>query len=223
MPIPQPFSDQFPLGENFKSHIRDQIEDSKNYYMLGFRPGYALQAQELNELQELFYVQQTLSLNLISNWSTTSTGVPVNLNGLPWNGATPLSPNLVTYSSGTGTLTFKQGWYLLKHTDFNAGLAVWAYNNTETVINNVLSSRLYGIIVDDPTVIRCTNSATFGPLEDNELQDDTGYNVINGPCGASRMKINNITFALEPPSSSNFLPIVNTTAPITFLNNVQVP
>ena len=221
MPIPQPFSDDFPLSENFKSRVRDQIEDSKNYYMLGFKPGYALQAQELNELQEIFYIQQTLSLNLISNWSTTSAGTALDLNGLPWNGCTPFSPNLVNYSDST--LTFKVGWYLLKHVNFNAGLAVWIYNNQEQVIENVIAGRFYGIILDDPKVIRCTNSANVGPDEDQELQDDTGYNVINGPCGASRMKINNITFGLEPGTSANFLPIVDTSNTVTFLNSVQVP
>jgi len=45
---------------------------SKNYKHVAFRPGYALQAAELNELQEQFQLQMTLTMNMYHNWITSS-------------------------------------------------------------------------------------------------------------------------------------------------------
>ena len=42
---------------------------SDNYVLLGFRAGYALQASELNEVQEHFFLQQTLTTTMLCNWA----------------------------------------------------------------------------------------------------------------------------------------------------------
>ena len=196
MPIPTPFSDSFPLKDPpFNSRIRDQINTAKNYYMLGFKPGFPLQAQELNEIQEIFYVQQTLTLNLISNWSA---GSGSGLNGAPWNGCTPLSPSLVVKTAGSNELTLKAGWYLLKQQTFASGLGIWVYKNTDSVLNANVSG-FYGVNVLTPTTIQCTTKLPSQEAagEDATLQDSSNLNVINGPCGAARIKIEDLVFAFN--------------------------
>lgn len=195
MTIPTPFTDQFPLKDPpFNSRVRDQIDSAKNYYMLGFKPGFPLQAQELNELQEIFYIQQTLTLSLISNWSTdTLTAEAKDLNGAPWNGCTPLSPSLVT-KSGTN-ITFNAGWYLLKKPEFASGLGIWVYNDSPITFSITFGAD-YGVNADAPSVVQCTTKLPGQEAagEDATLQDSSGLSVINGPCGAARKAIENITF-----------------------------
>jgi len=46
----------------------------KNYQFIAFRPGFPLQASELNEMQEHFQMQLTLSIAMMHNWITSGTG-----------------------------------------------------------------------------------------------------------------------------------------------------
>jgi len=46
----------------------------ENYSMLGFRPGFSLQASELNEIQENFQMQMTLTTTMMHNWITSGAG-----------------------------------------------------------------------------------------------------------------------------------------------------
>jgi len=198
MSIPTPFSDSFPLKDPpFNSRIRDQINTAKNYYMLGFKPGFPLQAQELNEIQEIFYVQQTLTLNLISNWSA---GSGSGLNGAPWEGCTPLSPSLVVKTAGIPELTLKAGWYLLKDSTFASGLGVWVYKNSDSILNYTPSTfGYYGVTVPAPTIIQCTTKLPGQEAigEDATLQDSSGLSVINGPCGSARIKMEDMIFEVN--------------------------
>ena len=49
-------------------------EDTKNYQFVAFRPGFSLQASELNEIQEHFQMQLTLSISMMHNWITSGRG-----------------------------------------------------------------------------------------------------------------------------------------------------
>ena len=54
-----PLATPFPLkGTPFYSRISDQLTSDPviNYYAIAFNPGYPLQASELNEFQELFFL-----------------------------------------------------------------------------------------------------------------------------------------------------------------------
>ena len=65
MPTTTPFNPSLPLyPEPYYSRITDNLDttgagldDIKNYWLTGFKPGFPLQASELNELQEQFYIQ----------------------------------------------------------------------------------------------------------------------------------------------------------------------
>tara|TARA_R100000951_G_scaffold63632_3_gene53440 strand:+ start:19090 stop:19851 length:762 start_codon:yes stop_codon:yes gene_type:complete len=123
---------EFPAGDDTASD---------NYVLLGFRAGYALQAAELNEIQEHFYLQQTLMATMISNWSSA-----IGQNQGPgWgygdieqakSGMTPLSPNMVTRSGDT--VTFSKGWYLVQVPKFTTTdetvsyrFKIWIYSNED--------------------------------------------------------------------------------------------
>ena len=88
-----------------------------NYPLVAFKPGFPLQAAELNEIQENFAIQQTLSNTLLTNWLTYGTsaeltGSPTDVyTGPGWNGAIPLDPAYVT-ASATGVVA-GMGWYLI--------------------------------------------------------------------------------------------------------------
>ena len=64
----------------YYSRVEDQEIDfdsggfgdkSKNYQFIAFRPGFSLQASELNEMQEHFQMQLTLTVNMYHNWITS--------------------------------------------------------------------------------------------------------------------------------------------------------
>jgi len=55
--------------------VFDNNEDlPKNYQFIAFRPGFPLQASELNEMQEHFQMQLTLSITMMHNWITSGVG-----------------------------------------------------------------------------------------------------------------------------------------------------
>lgn len=227
MTIPSPFSSGFPLKEDpFRSRTETQINNSKNYYGLAFKAGFPLQASELNELQEIFYVQSTLN-NLLP---TTQAGWTAGT--VPWNGCTPFSSALIT-SSGTSniTATADVGWYLVEKTDVNGGLGVWAYNATaQTIITGFTGATGttgdYGMIVK-PTVIYCTTNNPAGTTQDRTIQDSQNINIINGPCGADRLKMDIIGFGSTASAGQYLVPIFTAnksgnTASIVFKNNLTI-
>jgi len=48
--------------------------NAKNYQFIGFRPGFPLQASELNEMQEHFQMQMSLYISMMHNWITSGPG-----------------------------------------------------------------------------------------------------------------------------------------------------
>ncbi len=229
MTIPSPFSSDFPLKQNpYRSRLQSQIDASKNYFMVAFKPGFPLQASELNEMQEIFYTQQTLTQTLFANWHTKDM---LEQNGAsmyatPWNGCTPLSPSLVSYTTTNDkiSLTFEAGWYLLKQENINGGFGIWVYNPTSTtVLSDYFYQSLssldgdYGIIIKQVS-INCTTNATEGIYEDRTLQDSSNINVINGPCGATRLEIEIVGFgkSSDVGSGQTLLPIVTAARGVDF-------
>ena len=246
MTIPSPFNSDLPLKQNpYRSRIQTQIDGSKNYFMVAFKPGFPLQASELNEMQEIFYVQQTLTQTLFSNWHIKEYQEQngAAMTGTPWNGCTPLSPDLISYTiiNNKISVTIQAGWYLLKQTTtaglngIFGGFGVWVYNPTATTIltdydytsDDSLDGD-YGIIVKQVS-INCTTNNTPSTNEDRSLQDSSNINVINGPCGAARIKAEIVGFGKSTDAQAGevFLPILtasNTTnfAAISFKNLYKI-
>jgi len=75
----------FPLspseGHPYNSRVESEVvfeggqgTKPKNYQFVAFRPGFPLQASELNEIQEHFQLQLTLSIAMMNNWITSGAG-----------------------------------------------------------------------------------------------------------------------------------------------------
>lgn len=188
-----PLVASFPLkGSPFYSRISDQLSSDsiKNYYAIAFNPGYPLQASELNELQELFFINTTLSNRFTSIWSTQDKVNPY------WNGLIPLDSTYIsltnvtnTTGSWTGTVTISQGWYLWNNPTSNLGFWIYLDNTIiETFNIPVNSTRYFGFTVLDQ-IISCCSSNTCSDTEDAEIRDNSA-GFIGGylTCGASRLK-----------------------------------
>jgi|LakMenEpi03Aug12_release.lakeMendotaPanAssembly.Ray.scaffolds.fasta_scaffold351114_2 hypothetical protein len=204
MTIPSPFASGFPLNPTpFKSRVQDFIDTNKNYYAVAFKPGFPLQASELNEMQEIFYTQQTLSNALnTSGWT----------GAVPWSGATPLEKGAISFAL-TGSITFGVGWYYIQQSSFNGGIGVWAYNPTIRTVATIHTENSvnayntkYGFAVKSTTV-QCANSSTPGTNEDLSLQDQSNFNVIGGPCGAARLKLELVRAGTTAGTDEIFVPI----------------
>jgi hypothetical protein len=73
----------FPLTPSpFNSRVESELSfagggganSPKNYQFVAYRPGFPLQASELNEIQEHFQMQMTLNLNMMNSWITSGAG-----------------------------------------------------------------------------------------------------------------------------------------------------
>jgi len=188
-------NNQFPLTNYpYSSRTWGTNVDSdpqKNYISVGFKPGFKLQASELNEIQENVMLQQTLSLNMIREWFNELNGKTAG--GPAWKGATPLFPKshplggtyepLVEYgfTASTGvTIFFNEGWYLLT---LNNGIKQWAYLPTDktSFINPTSTVEYYAGLTFGTDIIDCS--------EDSTLYDTSSGSPAVSICGADRFQI----------------------------------
>ena len=128
--IIEPLSEELPLtpaphlSRVTQHELSRDLSDggSKNYKHVAFRPGYALQAAELNEIQEHFQLQMTLTINMHHNWITSgrpslwssssqvTTGIgnavdnpDYTISAPGWKGTCPLFPFNSPYVPGGAT------------------------------------------------------------------------------------------------------------------------
>ena len=233
---------QSPLGDlplsvmPYNSRITSEYgSENKNYYMLAFNPGYALQASELNEVQELFFLNQNLTSRMNRTWTERGYSIPY------WEGLIPLDPNGITASAPTTTannatssITISSGWFLW--TDRSSGLSFWIYlneTNTETFTTTNSGTQVIGFDVEKQTISCCPTSACTD-TQDSTLRDNsTGSTETTLSCGASRLKA---TFGdvpdirTEPTGgfTTSFYPILKLTyagtndASVTFYDNQTI-
>jgi len=183
----------FPLDKSpFYSRISTQIAASpaKNYYAIAFNPGYPLQASELNEVQELFFINNTLSNRFSSIWQARGSNIPY------WNGMIPLDPTYisltnVTNTSGnwTGNITISNGWYLWNNPNSNLGFWIYLDETVSGTFDIPFGDTKYiGFTVLDQ-VISCCSSSTCSETQDEDIRDNSsGFPGGYLTCGASRLK-----------------------------------
>lgn len=248
-----PFADtkRFPLATYpYKSRLHNQLSTNKGYSFVAFQPGYPLQAQELNEIQDIAYLQSTLNQVMTNSWCTSKIMQSVSptattpVYGPGWDGCTPLKPD----SSGSDyvkittaspyTVTVNPGWYLLRSSlnsslNILGGLGVWVYYpDTVTVGSFTPGTPSVNIIYAIGTLYNVGCSNTEEPeteVLDLGLRDFSSFNTINGPCGAFRyaVKIRNFSTSNSVLGGQQAFPLmtVETTATgISFKygNNYQV-
>lgn len=180
---------------------------SKNYPLVAFRPGFPLQASELNEIQETLLLNQTLTNFMYGSWTTQMSG-ETNYSLPGWKGSIPLWPkkmeipnedpsyNMFYYENVSGaqsntltpaetalvTITAKAGWYYVYNKKI--GMKSWVYLSQDLVSNpiNVGPNNSY---IGFATRHSFVNASADGSLYDNSSLNDSS----SSPAGASRMKI----------------------------------
>ena len=233
------FSTNFPLSDypfNSRTETTEiTLNDSKNYCAVGFRPGFPLQASELNEIQDIFFLNNSLTTTMQYLWMN---GADQYRYSPGWLGTTPLWPekfadsimgpassNLFQYSSTDAGVQFKAfpGWYYVYVR--SSGHKHWVYLN-ETIESSVIEG-----ILSTPTYVGINVSySTITPYDDALLFDNSGINnTTNVSAGASRIKINidiesGLVSTTDFYSSSNFSPIAKVVGEdVLYMNLRPVP
>lgn len=225
--LPSPFSNNLPLAAApYYSRISSNLGNNTpvNYFLVAFNPGYALQASELNEIQEYFFLNQTLTHRMNHNWTK------INGYSIPyWEGAVPLNPTDILFdadnSSFDGTtytlsVTIPSGWFLWTDSNnatstLNSRLSFWTYFKTDTTTHTITgtvatpSNSIYVGFDFTRQPIFCCPADTCTSLQDAGLRDnsqgsaETNYNT----CGASRFKVSLQLGAAASIGSGNFAPL----------------
>lgn len=225
MPLLEPLGTPLPLRNNpYNSRVQSQLNVSgsnvKNYYMIAFNPGYALQASELNEIQELFYIHESLTCRMYGNWQDEAySKIPF------WEGLIPLNPNFITILSTptiiidptdgqqavSFTVSISQGWYLW--TDSESKLSFWIsnpFNNTITL--SVKNNEYIGFEVLKQT-INCCQSQPCPEGSDETLRDNSQGSTENWfTCGASRLSAKVLSDSSGTSSFAGNVTVRNTIA-----------
>jgi len=196
---------------------------SKNYVLVAFKSGEALQASELNEIQDNFYKHTTLSNLLFKNWlfigadGFTSGDPTLPVYGPSWVGAVPLSPvdNVIIIENDE--ITLKVGWYLV---DDKSGIKFWIYNNTDKIITSPT--------VVDSFIGFTISSSYINTTTDDGLNDNSGGSSSTIP-GADRYQLNITGTFVQQTEETDWLitdkrPIMKVFADnkYRYLNNLQI-
>lgn len=175
---------KFPLiDENFRSRATEGYASGNNYKFIAFNSHRALQASELNEIQEHEFSAKSLQLRFNSNWKNSGNGkIP------SWNGLIPLDPkSLVVFdptmvSDFTVNIKFfmQKGWYLERRNsdDF---LNRWVYltQDVNADFNYTNADYVnYEVYIGFADIIhQITKCSNFPQLTDN-IDYDPDYKVL---------------------------------------------
>jgi hypothetical protein len=210
-------SDETTLGRSpYLSRFSQFETEDQNYVFIGFTPGLALQAAELNEVQDNFHKTTTLNSILLSNWTLyciKNSDKLENINSFLWDGVVPISPDMVTVSGQT--ITCSTGWYYI--TD-PSGIKYWSYlTNSFSADSLLFGTGFANFSVSIQDIFAAIDSTRGDPdLFDNSA----GIPNTNSP-GAYRVKIN--LSSLYFATTSIDYPIVQKTASGFFWpNGIQI-
>ena len=193
----------------FYSRFTDFEESGKNYILIGFTPGLALQAAELNEIQDNFHKNLTLSNLMFSNWVPyvsqfiKDNDTPV-ITDILWDGVVPLDPTQVSKDINNN-ITFNTGWYYYTH---GSGLCFWVHTPTQFIINaqsavlNTSSTSYVGFSI---------NTRDIFATDDNRLYDNSSGSPNTASPGAYRVAHDfmRINISTSPSQYKNILTIQN--------------
>jgi len=190
----------FPLSiAPYKSRISGLIfpglagDAAKNYPYVAFKPGFPLQASELNEMQEMLILQTNLNTTFIARFFSQNNEEPTSENSIAsytlyGNGYLDETPGFtITSSGGTIEIVLNIGWICLLYN----GMRYWIYNefNREiTVSRSDFSS-------SSTKFIKLNTSLQYIPCSSDEnvegwiLNDNSDNTFESGTCGANRIKL----------------------------------
>lgn len=210
-------------------------ESTLNYDFVAFRPNFNLQASELNEIQEIFFTQQSKTIEMVHNWfgnklieRQLSKG-PNNISNVfsdkftnkdcmstKWSTVTPVRPDGV-HLAPNNTIQADAGWYFLKNecdTEFEFKLSAfkWVYLPINYTFTEPESGK-YTALSTINSLQQCfLETQYFDPIG-LFLQDNTYTNYdtnTSPPCGANRM-VTQIDTSIVP----NTIPLPTTGATIS--------
>lgn len=198
---------------------------AKNYVMIAFKPGLPLQASELNEMQEIEAINQTLTATMMNSWPVQAPSYDDDdiIYGPGWDGATPVrprkednspSPSLVVRANTSTGVTANPGWYLVRVP--SSGLKHWVY----------LNNSLYVPPSNNSTIGFFLDYEIIKPINDTSLYDNsTGTESITPGAAAGADRIHVKIYGLTASQgATNFSPIVKiNNGEALFINNVPVP
>lgn len=210
-------STRFPIGDfplqvaPYYSRISDNVvSEQKNYNYIAYKPGYALQASELNEFMDLLQFNMTMTNYMMSNWG----GPHIMLNprnrrssevqcigenaqggpgGLPgFIGSCPVDPKTVDVShlDDVWTITINPGWYYVVGKEYRLGVFTYLEESKSIQVPSNWSSSLtekVGVKLKHTYV--SANGDVEAGLGDTSLYDNSGGFVDENAPGADRIKI----------------------------------
>jgi hypothetical protein len=206
---------------------------SAGYKMIAFEPGKILQAQELNEIQFRMNVEQTLTNQMFANWLNALLNYGSSSSSGPgWEGATPLHPDLLTYTTTTNSLLIKnydrtgtEPWFLCKAN--SSGLYFWAFLYTDAQVDFSLADVPENYYVG--FTLNTTASETYtGELATCNTVGLQGYHPLNvrntSSCGSGRyyIKITGITTSDKQVTNSFVALAQKRSDGLYYLNNIKV-
>lgn len=158
---------------------------SMGYKMIGFEPGTILQAQELNEIQFRMNVHQTLTMKMMQNWlNKIVTDGTSSTSGPGWEGATPISPDIWSYSAGTNSLLIKNNsWHLCKAN--SSGLFFWLYLSNAVSTQQYLSYPMQNVQIGKIIGFKLSTTAN------QEFTGEIATCNTSGPLGLHPLKVSN--------------------------------
>lgn len=191
---------QFLEQRNISEGTDPQDSVFKNYVYHTFTPGNPLQAQELNEIQERWQNQLTLSNNFLQYYISNSSGNSDQISFISSTGVI-LSPNIQAFAfssplSATITIIGDSESYA---SVYDNGMRYWITLPTLTITVNMSSSNVrYVKLNTQITYVSCSSSVDD---EGFYFNDNSSGTYISGTCGAGRVKVQAIS--LSESSSAN--------------------
>jgi len=180
-----------------------------NYSHIGFLPGNSLQSSEINEIQERFYLDQTLQNNFLYNWLIFSDNYQTitGLSGdayLGSNKCLPINPNLIEsyYDNGNVIINLKVGWYKI-NSEITSNMSIWCYLDEVKTLSVPFTANagLYTVVLD----------ISLEEILCSSIEEDEGY-AFNSNVGgfiepwiqgSNRFKLKINDLILRYPSEQN--------------------
>jgi hypothetical protein len=215
----------------FNSRFTEFEMNNDNYVAIGFTPGLALQAAELNEVQENTQKFLTLSNLMHSYWnvklmkdinedSTYISSIDSYLDSVFPHSAIPLKPFQVQANYNPTNLVYDyniiEGWYYIKDL---SGVGYWVY--LDEPINLTLSNE------GGYVILNISNEDVFSSEDERLYDNSAGYPNTNSP-GSYRIKrkITGAQYVQTVADTQCVISIINKTAPqtseILFSNNLKI-
>jgi hypothetical protein len=175
--------------------------DYKNYVYTAFVPGYPLQAQELNEIQERWQQQMEITQSFLTDYITkTDSSETISFlssTGALVVGVEPFDVN-ISGLSVTLTLNSAEENYV---SVYDNGMRYWIKIPQISLIVSMQNS--------NQKLIKLNTRVTYVPCSSTEdaegfyFNDNSSGSYVSGTCGAGRIKVEVLSMSESSSSSIN--------------------